>query len=263
MAIKFSDLDPIGTLSKNDIFAVTKADGQVSKSCTAKNISDFIGSTSNGGFHAETWTDSLDNMKLSNVGTWWWSTSSTGGGPSDLTSGVVELISSSDPNDVADTGTYSMVQKVTFGPDVFMRMYLNGKWAPWGAITNTNGNVIQYGNSTETTIAFPVAFSGIPSVTVTPTNSTTDKMYIINIVSVTASHFTVIKFKSPLATASEQEVDYTYASGQGADPTKIITKDTTVTTIGAWEVDSSIPFNWIATFEPNSTYTSTWRDPNN
>lgn len=260
MAIKFSQLDPIGQLSKDDIFAVTKNDGQVSKRCSAKNIADFIGSTSNGGFHSETWTDSLDNMRLSNVGTWWWSTSSTGGGPSSLTSGVVELISSSDPNEVADTGTYSMVQKVTFGPDVFMRMYLNGSWAPWGAVTNTNGNVIQYGNSTATTVKFPVAFSGVPSVTVTPTNTTTDAMYIINITDVTASTFTVIKFKSPLASSTKDTVSYTYDTD--SQNNKVTTQQETITTIGAWEVDNSIPFNWIATFEPNSTYTSTWREPN-
>lgn len=265
MAIKITQLDPIGTLNKNDLFLVSKnSDGtQASKSCSAKNIADFIGSNSNGGFHEETWTDSLDNMKLSNVGTWWWSQSGTGGGPSDLTSGVVELISASNPNDVADTGTYSMVQKVTFGPDVFMRMYLNGKWAPWGAVTNTNGNVIQYGNSTETTVVFPVAFSGIPSVTVTPTNSTTDQMYIVNIVSVTASQFTVVKFKSPFASSTVDTTTYEYAGETGKDATKITKSEQTITTIGAWEADASIPFNWIATFEPNSTYTSTWRKPNN
>lgn len=260
MAIKFSQLDPIGELSKNDLFAVTQFDGLASKSCTAKNISDFIGTNSNGGFHSTAWTESLDNMKLSNVGTWWWQQDSTGGGPSNLTSGIVELTSNANPNDVADTAQYTMVQKVTFGPDSFIRMYMNGSWAPWGAMTNTNGNVIQYGNSTAETVTFPVAFSGTPSVTVTPTNTTTDKMYIVNIVSVTASQFTVIKFKSPLASSTKDTVSYTY--DEDSQNNKVTTQQETITTIGAWEVDSSIPFNWIATFEPSSTYTSTWRNPN-
>ena len=231
-----SELSALAALSKLDKFEVERAADNTSYSVTAQDIATFVKTTSNGGFRGST-TKSINDFTIEDVGMWYWVNGETN--PTGLTAGVVEIISSAAPDE--DNVEATFIQRLSFSDRVFQRMYMNGHFDIWGSLTNNNGAKIQYGNSTETQITFPVAFADVPAVVATPINDDANSIYFIQVWGVSERGFRVKKWVTPVEATVEQTVSTESESGGTT------TKSTTTTMTGAtWQVADDAAFNWIA-----------------
>lgn len=231
-----SELSALAALSKLDKFEVERAADNTSYSVTAQDIATFVKTTSNGGFRGST-TKSINSFTIEDVGMWYWVNGETN--PTGLTAGVVEIISSAAPDD--DNVEATFIQRLSFSDKVYQRMYMNGHFDIWGSLTNSNGAKIQYGNSTDTDVTFPVAFADVPVVVATPINGNDTSIYFLQVYGVSRTGFQVKKWVTPVEATVEQTVSTESESGGTT------TKSTTTTMTGAtWQVADDAAFNWIA-----------------
>lgn len=231
-----SELSALAALSKLDKFEVERAADNTSYSVTAQDIATFVKTTSNGGFRGST-TKSINDFTIEDVGMWYWVNGETN--PTGLTAGVVEIISSSAPDE--DNVEATFIQRLSFSDKVYQRMYMNGHFDIWGSLTNSNGAKIQYGNSTDTDVTFPVEFADVPAVVATPINANDTAIYFIQVYGVSRTGFQVKKWVTPVMSTVEQTVSTESESGGTT------TKSTTTTMTGAtWEAADDAAFNWIA-----------------
>lgn len=231
-----SELSALAALSKLDKFEVERAADNTSYSVTAQDIATFVKTTSNGGFRGST-TKSINDFTVEDVGMWYWVNGETN--PTGLTAGVVEIISSSAPDE--DNVEATFIQRLSFSDKVFQRMYMNGHFDIWGSLTNSNGAKIQYGNSTDTNVTFPVAFADVPVVVATPKNGNDTAIYFLQVYGVSRTGFQVKKWVTPVQDVVE-ETESTETQSGGTT-----TKKTTTTVTGAtWEAADDAAFNWIA-----------------
>ena len=231
-----SELSALAALSKLDKFEVERAADNTSYSVTAQDIATFVKTTSNGGFRGST-TKSINDFTVEDVGMWYWVNGETN--PTGLTAGVVEIISSSAPDE--DNVEATFIQRLSFSDKVFQRMYMNGHFDIWGSLTNNNGAKIQYGNSTDTNVTFPVAFADVPAVVATPINANDTAIYFVQVYGVSRTGFQVKKWVTPVLDVVE-ETESTETQSGGTT-----TKKTTTTVTGAtWEAADDAAFNWIA-----------------
>ena len=231
-----SELSALAALSKLDKFEVERAADNTSYSVTAQDIATFVKTTSNGGFRGST-TKSINDFTVEDVGMWYWVNGETN--PTGLTAGVVEIISSAAPDE--DNVEATFIQRLSFSDRVFQRMYMNGHFDIWGSLTNNNGAKIQYGNSTDTNVTFPVAFADVPAVVATPINANDTAIYFIQVYGISRTGFQVKKWVTPVLDVKE-ETESTETQSSGTT-----TKRTTTTVTGAkWEAADDAAFNWIA-----------------
>lgn len=231
-----SELSALAALSKLDKFEVERAADNTSYSVTAQDIATFVKTTSNGGFRGST-TKSINSFTIEDVGMWYWVNGETN--PTGLTAGVVEIISSAAPDD--DNVEATFIQRLSFSDKVYQRMYMNGHFDIWGSLTNSNGAKIQYGNSTDTDVTFPVAFADVPVVVATPINGNDTSIYFLQVYGVSRTGFQIKKWVTPVEATVEQTVSTESESGGTT------TKSTTTTMTGAtWQVADDAVFNWIA-----------------
>lgn len=231
-----SELSALAALSKLDKFEVERAADNTSYSVTAQDIATFVKTTSNGGFRGST-TKSINSFTIEDVGMWYWVNGETN--PTGLTAGVVEIISSAAPDD--DNVEATFIQRLSFSDKVYQRMYMNGHFDIWGSLTNSNGAKIQYGNSTDTDVTFPVAFADVPVVVATPINGNDTSIYFLQVYGVSRTGFQIKKWVTPVQDVVE-ETESTETQSGGTT-----TKKTTTTVTGAtWEAADDAVFNWIA-----------------
>lgn len=227
-----SELPAIDALSKLDMFEVVKKSELKSYSVTANDIANFVKNISNGGFKGST-TKSLDEFTIYDVGMWWWVNGTAN--PTGLTSGVVEIIAAAGPDD--DNIEATFIQRLSFAEKVYQRMYVNGAFSGWGSLSNKNGAKIEYGVSSAAAVVFSNPFSAAPAVIAVPANSASDKVYIINVQSVSATGFTVQKLYSDLTAVTTTVTEVT-------DGTTTTTRTEQIR--GAWTAANDAPFYWIA-----------------
>ena len=229
------ELTPLTTgLSKLDRLEIEKASDSTSYSVSAQDIANYVKTTSNGSFRGST-TKSLDAFTEADVGVWWWvndSANATG-----LTSGMVEIESFNAPDDDAVIATFT--QRLSYGERLYQRMFKDGHFSGWSAMHNKNGCKIHYGLSNSASVTFPSSFSSVPAVIITPLNSTTTKIYLYNVASVSVDGFTVFALYSDLDAVTTTVTEVT-------DGTRTTTRTEQIR--GAWQqaTGNDLLFYWVA-----------------
>ena len=233
---RISQLDPLAGLSKLDLFEVTQRSTNKSCSITAQEMGNYFKTLQNGAFRGST-SKSLDDFTLSDVGVWYWTGNDQTVG---LSYGIVEIISSAPSDD--DDSDARFIQRITCGNRVYQRMF-NETYSVWAALTNRNGAIIEYGVSSDATVTFPQdRFNDVPTVICIPLNTDpSQKVYTINLTSVTRGSFSVQRLESDLVSVVEETTETTTESGGTT------TKTTrTEVTRGAWTAADSLSYYWIA-----------------
>lgn len=249
MGIRITQMDPLtGAIDRGDLFEIARKTGNstaATYSVTAEQIADYYKNSNNGSFKGTT-TKSLDEFDWTDAGVYYWQgTPALNGMPS---SGFLEVMTYASQNDVTGTVAPATFLRLTApNAESFCRSKIQGLWSSWAVLSNKNGNVIFSGRDTAATITFPAPFEQTPNVFVVPYNSTANKVYVINVGTVTNTGFSVVKFTSDLTA-----VTTTVTTTQNTE-THTTTSQTTETR-GAWKTGSEegsddFTYYWIATLD--------------
>lgn len=233
---RISQLDPLTSLSKLDMFEVTQRANNKSCSITAQEMGNYFKTLQNGGFKGST-TKSLNDFTLADVGVWHWTGSDN---TLPLTEAIIEIVGYYAPDDDASDDRFIM--KASYQQYVYQRGY-NGNWSEWTDMRNVNGCRIEYGYSTDTHVTWTNPFRDVPAVICIPKNGANSGFAcFVNVSDVSVNGFDVFKFKSNLTAEAGSETTTVNEDGSG---TKTTTTTTDVTR-GAWQADDGIGFYWIA-----------------
>lgn len=251
MALRISGMEPIPSLSNEDLMMVTKNSDNKTYSASMQNLKNYLNLQQNGGFRGET-TDSLATLAVpSKVGSWLWTPSSPEtiqdyyGSQVTLSQGFVTVSTYKNP---ADAPTY-LVQKVDAPNGIFERCVVsnNINSAAWRRLDNRANMIMDCGmkNASDSeSINFTQTFPGVPMVFTQVVNNDNEWVYSVEVRNPSQTGFTLKILRSAVADVVTEET-----STESTDPTThVTTKTTTVeTTHGKWEVLSgSIGIRWFA-----------------
>lgn len=258
MGLKISEMTPVTKLENTDLFEVSTNNGTATKSCSMKNIKDFVASEGCGQFRGVL-TKSPDSITMEDIGVWYCpdiSSDSIGNIP-----GILEIISYN--NGIAQDGTISsedkfIVEKFTArsGANYIRTKAMNANWQAWRQTTNENSSQILcgYGTINESGGAWvpfgdgstQSPFSSTPTVTVTPI-LTEGQVAIAHVGTVEVGRCYVRMYvHSLLTTESVSQTDTVQTSGASSTTTTETSK-TVVNNGGYWEeAPQGTPFFWQA-----------------
>lgn len=252
MGIRISDMTPYsGIPADGDLLEMTDISEKKTYSVSMQTLGEYLKTQNNGGFKSAT-SKSLDDFKAGDVGVYYWTGSPYKDGMPGA--GMLEVFTNVKIREDS-TETPVVVQRLTSLNEMFIRSFDTtvGNWTDWGVCRNRNGNTIVSGYSTDSNINFNNIlgrtskdgpyFSKTPTVTVTPFNTTTDKLFVINVNVVDNTGFSVVRYASDLNAVVTQTTETKTESESTSTTTS-----TTETTRGAW-VSAEFGYYWTATLD--------------
>lgn len=161
MSKKISDLPRLtaNQLAKDDLIEILDKSENKSCSTSIKDIADYSKEANNGGFKgvaSASDINSLDDFTWKHAGVWRFDGVCEELNLINNSGALVEIITYARQLSPAHEEPDCLLQRVTYGANVYQRFKIHDSWLAWNALSNRNNNMIDYGS-------FEVSSSDVPS----------------------------------------------------------------------------------------------------